>query len=293
MTVDQPAGGTPTDQPTAGAPRDQSERRDGWGFRTAVGLFTAIPVPRHAARHLDRQLAARALRWLPVVGAGLGLVAGVPLFASTVLAPYATGAVLGSALAVAVLALATRGLHLDGLADTVDGLGSAAPPAQALAIMRKPDIGAFGVLAIVLVVLIKVAALATVSTAYGAGVGVLALVAAEHSGRVAVVLAARTGVPSARPSGFGALVAGSADRTALLGVAVTTALLAAVPLVWGAPATSLRLLAGAAVGLAVAEVWRHRVVRRIGGVTGDVFGSIVELASVAVLLTIALSAGGR
>jgi adenosylcobinamide-GDP ribazoletransferase len=283
MTADQSADATPTDQPA---------RRAGWGFLTAVALFTAIPVPRHAAQQLDPRQAARALRWLPIVGAGLGVLAGVPLVATTVVTSHGTAAILGSTLAVAVLALATRGLHLDGLADNVDGLGSAAPPAQALAIMRKPDIGAFGVVAVVLVLLVKVAALATVSAVGGAGFGVLALAAAEHTGRGAVVLAARSGIPSARPAGFGALVAGSAGRTTLIGLAATTALLAAVPLTWGSPAPPLRLVAGSVVGLAVTEVWRRHVVRRIGGVTGDVFGSIVELASVAVLLTIAFSAGG-
>jgi adenosylcobinamide-GDP ribazoletransferase len=259
------------------------------GFAAAVALFTALPVPGGAARNIDQHVAARALRWLPAVGAGLGLLAGVPLIVTAVLTAHEAGALLGSTLAVTTLALATRGLHLDGLADTVDGLGSAAPPEQALAIMRKPDIGAFGVVAVVLALLVKVTALAAVSAAYGMGIGVLALVAAEFTGRAAVVLAARPGVPSARPTGFGALVAGSVTPATLATTAVTAALVAAVPLVWGAPGTSLGLLAGIVVGLAVAEYWRRHVVRRIGGVTGDVFGSIVELSSVAVLLTLALT----
>ena len=97
---------------------------------------------------------------------------------------------LGGVLAVAVLALLTGGLHLDGLADTADGLGSRRPAAEALAIMRRSDTGPLGVATLLLVVLIQVSALATVPRGLdGAGALVLAVV----TGRVAVLLA--TGAP--------------------------------------------------------------------------------------------------
>ena len=104
---------------------------------------------------------------------------------------------LGAAVAVALLAALTGGLHLDGLADTGDGLGSRRPAADALAIMRRPDIGPLGVVTLVLVLLIQVTALATVPRGWPA---VAALVLAVVTGRVAAVLA--TGVPAARPGGL-------------------------------------------------------------------------------------------
>jgi adenosylcobinamide-GDP ribazoletransferase len=259
----------------------------GGALRTAVALFTALPLPGGVPRHVDRQAARRALGWLPVVGAGLGLLAGLPLLVVTGLVAGPLGAFLGATLAVSALALATRGLHLDGLADTIDGLGSGAESERALAIMRKPDIGAFGVLAIVLLVMVKVGALAAVA-AQGT-VALLALVVAEWVGRAGVVLAAAPVVPSAHRVGFGALIAGSAGVPIRLVSAAGPLALAMVPLASGAPWTSLRTVLAALVGLVVAVLWRRRVVRRLGGVTGDVFGSIIEIASTATVLAFALT----
>jgi adenosylcobinamide-GDP ribazoletransferase len=154
--------------------------------------------------------------------------------------------------------------------------------------MRKPDIGAFGVVAVVLLLLVKVAALAA-ATGRGLGAGVAGLVVAELVGRVGVVLAAARGIPSARPKGFGALVAGTVGRPAQVIAVAATVGIAAFPLGWGGQYISVQLLAAVFVGLAVAIWWRRRVVRRIGGVTGDVFGSVVELSSVAALVAVAVT----
>ena len=81
-------------------------------MRTALALFTIVPV--RAPATLRRERAAAALLWFPLVGAGLGAVAALPLAAVRAWAPHAT--LLGAALAVGLLALGSRGLHLDGLA---------------------------------------------------------------------------------------------------------------------------------------------------------------------------------
>ena len=258
------------------------------GLRGAVTMFTALPVPAGAQLDVDRRSAARSLLWLPAVGAGLGIMAGVPLLATGLLVPGPTGAILGAALAVVTLAVATRGLHLDGLADTVDGLGSSTEANRALEVMRKPDIGAFGVVAVVLLILVKVAALAA-ATGRGIGAGVAGLIVAELIGRVGVVLAAARGIPSARPEGFGALVAGSVGRPAQAIAVAATIGIAAFPLGWGGQYIAVQLLAAVFVGLAVAVCWRRYVVRRIGGVTGDVFGSVVEVSSAAALVAVAVT----
>jgi adenosylcobinamide-GDP ribazoletransferase len=259
----------------------------------ALSLFTVIPAG--VGGRLDEGAAARAVFWLPVLGAGLGLAG------SAVMVFVAAGDLsterqfLGAALAVALLAVATGGLHLDGLADTVDGLGSRRPADQALEIMRRSDAGPLGVAALVLVLLIQVSALAslprgwTVSGWTGGGwTGPWGLVLAAVTSRVAVVLA--TGSPSARPSGFGALVAG---RTSAVGRAASVAvLLAAVTaggLALGGVAAAARGLLAAVAGLAVAALLRLAARRRLGGMTGDVFGAVIELGTATVLLVLVLA----
>src|SRR5919199_1327739 len=140
------------------------------GVRLAFSWLTVLPVP---VRHVDRRLAGGAISSAPLVGL-----------------------VLGGFLVVAFLALATRGMHLDGLADTADGLGSYRGPERALAIMREGPVGPFGVVALVLVLGVQAAAI------YDWPAVILAVTA----GRVAFVLCCH-GVPAARPEGLGALVA--------------------------------------------------------------------------------------
>ena len=109
---------------------------------------------------------------------------------------------------MAALALLTRGLHLDGLADLADGLGSGQPAPTALDIMRRSDIGPFGTVTLVLVLLAQVAALAH-AEAEGDGRGPAALIVAVVTGRLALTWACRRGVAAARQEGLGALVAGT------------------------------------------------------------------------------------
>ena len=256
-------------------------RRAG-GLRTALSLFTVIPAG--AGAELGEGEAAAAVLWLPAVGLLLGgLAAGVML---GVAAGGDSGPrrLLGAVLAVGLLALLTGGLHLDGLADTVDGLGSRRPAQQALEIMRRSDVGPMGVAALVLVLLIQVAAVAAVPRP---SLAAAALVLAAVTGRVAVVLA--TGSPTARPGGFGALVAGqttTADReltAALFAVAVVVAGLLA-----GGWALAARGMIAALAGLLAGTLLQAAARRRLGGTTGDVFGAILEFSTTAALVASAL-----
>ncbi len=133
----------------------------------------------------------------PLVGLGLGALAA----AVVNLGRHGWSPLLTATLAVALLAIATRGLHLDGLADTADGLGSGRPAADALALMRRGDIGPFGVVTLILVLLLQVGATAEAPW--------WALLVAVPMGRVGLLLACGRGVPAARPDGLGATVAGS------------------------------------------------------------------------------------
>lgn len=253
-------------------------------WRNALSLFTVIPV--RTSGKLGEGDAARAILWMPVVGLLLGLLgAGVLIgVAATGHSDDAIRRFLGATLAIALAALLTGALHLDGLADTADGLGSRRPAATALGIMRKSDVGPMGVAALVFALLLQTASLASVHSTAGAG---LAFVLAQVTARVAIILA--TGSPAARPSGFGALVAGQTtalSRTmsvVLLGCAVVAAGFG-----FGGIGLAWRGLAAAAVGLLAGTGTWLIAVRRLGGTTGDVFGAILEVTATATLITCAL-----
>src|SRR5690242_9468312 len=152
----------------------------------------------------------------PVVGLVVGGCAALP---GLLLLLFGAGPLLAAVASAAVPAALTRGLHLDGLADTADGLGSGKPAEDALRIMKQSDIGPFGVLTLVLVLLAQVAVLAQLygdSWARGAVAAVVSAVAA----RLALTLAARAGVPAARPEGLGAAVAGVVPVGGALSVAL-------------------------------------------------------------------------
>ncbi len=249
-------------------------------LRTAVSLFTVIPVGGEA--ELREGDAARAVLWMPVVGLLLGLAGAGVMIGVNAGGSGGPRRLLGAALAVGLTALLTGGLHLDGLADTADGLGSRRAPGEALAIMRRSDVGPMGVAALVLVLLVQVTALAAVPDGAAAS-----LVLAEVTGRVAVVVA--TGSPAARPGGFGALVAGRTSRRArtlavlLLGCAIAVAGLAADD-----TGLAVRGLVAALIGLLAGGLLQLVARRRLGGTTGDVFGAIVEVSAASVLVACVL-----
>ena len=254
--------------------------------RDALGLFTILPV--RAAPEIGRREAARAVLWLPAAGALLAVPAAGVLLAVEAGGHSAPRRLLAAVLAIGVLALLTGGLHLDGLADTADGLGSRRPRDEALAIMRRSDVGPFGVAALLFTVLVQITALATVNPGWPAAGAVLL---AAVTGRVAVVLA--NGAPAAPPGGFGALVAAATTARARLAVAAAVlVVVAGTAAEVAGPAAALRAAVAVLVGLLAAELLRRIAVRRLGGMTGDVFGALVEVAAATALLALALAAPG-
>ena len=259
----------------------------GNGLRLSVTLLSVIPLRDHQTRP-DPGTAGAAMAWAPGVGLLLGLVASGVLLAAD--HPPGLGPLTAAALAVASLAVLTRGLHLDGLADLAEGLASGKPAPAALDIMRRSDIGPIGTITVVLTLLIQVAALSQAQSS-GHGRGPAALIAAVITGRLAITWACRRGVPAARPDGLGALVAGTVRPAipaaitlgALAAAAAAVAISAAVlgdPLGWTLP---LAVVAG----LAVASGLQRHAVRRLGGVTGDVLGALAEVATTVALVVAA------
>ena len=248
------------------------------GLRLAIGTLSILRVRVDAA---DRGTAGRAMACAPLVGAGIGVVAAAVGWAARV---YTDSTFVAAVAAVATCALATRALHLDGLADVADGLGSAKPREQALEIMKRSDIGPFGVVTLLLVLVLQITC---VASAYAQHRGGLAIIVAAVTGRLAITLACTPRVPSARPEGLGAWVAGTVSlRTASLVAALCFAGCAGLGYVRGLGGA---LLAGAAcvVGTACALALLRRCVTRFGGITGDVLGALVETGAAAALLVLA------
>jgi adenosylcobinamide-GDP ribazoletransferase len=251
------------------------------GLRLAVTLLTAVPLPGGSRRTdgpgaaaPDRRVVATAIYLAPLVGLVLGGAAAGVLIGCRA---GGIGPLLSAVLAIAVLATLTRALHLDGLADTADALGSRLPAAQALAVMKRSDIGPFGVVTLVLTLLVQVSALAQ---AEGAGRGPLAVVVAAVVARLAITVACRRGVRSARPAGLGALVAGTVHPAAAAALAIAA--------VGGAAVLGASYAVAVAVGLACSVLLTALAVRRLGGVTGDVLGAAAELAMAACLMVTAI-----
>lgn len=250
------------------------------GLALAVSWLTVLPVralPRGHEGPPDRRVAAWALRWAPLVGAVVGLATGAVALG---LVTAGVPALLGGLLAVAAGAVLTRGMHLDGLADTADGLGCYGPPERALAVMRDGGAGPFAVVTLVVVIGVQAGALAALATGPPAALPVGAALAAA-TGRAGFAWCARRGVAAARPGGLGATVAGSQPWwvAATWWLLLAAAAAALVPGRWPGP-----VAVGVAAAVIVALSAHTR--RRFAGTTGDVLGAAAELGATAVLVVL-------
>jgi len=245
-------------------------------LRIAASFVTIVPVA--SAKPAGEGAIARATWALPVAGLLVGFVGALAygLASKLGLAPGLAGL-----LALAATALITGALHEDGLADTADGLGSYRDRSGALEIMRKPDVGPFGVVVLVLVVLAQAGAAAALLTR--PWLSALASIAvATAAGRLAIAAACWRRVPAARPDGLGATVAGTVGIPTLLVAAVV---LGAVSLLatpaWLGP-VALVVGLGAGAGLLA------HAVRRLGGITGDVLGAVCEVTATLTYVVVSL-----
>ncbi|WP_369196127.1 adenosylcobinamide-GDP ribazoletransferase [Streptomyces djakartensis] len=251
------------------------------GLRFAFGTLTVFPV---RVTRWDRGAARGGMLCAPLAGLAVGAAAaglGLALLA------LGAGAPLAAVATVAVPAVLTRGLHLDGLADTADGLGSGKAAEDALRIMKQSDIGPFGVITLVLVLLGQAAALAQ---AYDASWvrGACAAVLSATVARLALTLAARAGVPAARPEGLGAAVAGVVPVRAAAAAGLLVALAAAAAGGAFGPYGAVRAVVAVVLALAAAEALLRHCTRRFGGITGDVFGGLAEASATTALLVVSL-----
>ena len=251
----------------------RSPRRLWAGLARAIAFLTIVPVPTFEGDGLSG-----AVAWFPVVGAGVGALAG----GVRVLLGSLVGATVATVLAMIALVIVTGALHQDGLADTADGLGArgaageagvAGVRARRLEVMRDSTTGVFGALALIAWALLLLTTLASLD----GDRALRALVVACALGRwAALVHAAAT--PAARADGLGAAL--YVGRLAL-GAATAVSAIAALAIAGLAPG-----VAAIGTGAAVAALSVAFARRTLGGRTGDTLGATVAVAEVAVCIVL-------
>ena len=230
----------------------------------ALGFLTRVPVPAWVFK--DAQATKTSLAWYPAAGLLIGGVLWSLAWLGSALPPM-----LLAALLLLVWTGLTGALHLDGLADSadawVDGLGDRE---RTLAIMKDPRSGPMGVTAVVLVLLLKFAALASLPLAH------TAIWLAPMLARTAITTAFLC-MPYVRSQGLGSALTDSPRVLCIVGVAAAVVL--AVCVGW----PGVRALLTVSV---VFACWRSACMRRLGGMTGDTLGALTELAEAAVLIVL-------
>ncbi|MEX2446512.1 MAG: adenosylcobinamide-GDP ribazoletransferase [Dehalococcoidia bacterium] len=233
------------------------------------------PLRFRRVQTYDDRVFSEALGWYPLAGLGIGAVLALADAGLSQLLP----AMPAAAVLVALLALLSGGLHLDGVADTADGMAVQGDRAERLGVMSEGNTGPAGVMALVLVLLAQVTAIAALPP----DVRTAALIVAPALARWTVVPVGVLFSP-ARPRGLGhALAQGMWPLAAPLGTVIGVA---AALLLFGAP--GLVLVAVAAAG---AVVLAAAAARLLQGVTGDIFGACIEVAQVVVWMSLVAAAG--
>lgn len=257
-------------------------------------LFAALsfltPAPVSVRYRVDEEILARSMFFFPFVGLAIGvLLAAVGLGARKIFAggPWTNGiAPPGTGLAAFCVLIAwivcSSAFHLDGLADTVDGLLGGGDRMERLRIMHSSGIGAFAASALVCVLLGKFLAIQTLLSRPDETVrAAAALLVAPALGRWCMCFLAGISGPATPESGLGRLFAGRADFgilcLSLLLPLVLTIYLLKFPGGCG-------LLAAMLLTILLSSVAN----RKIGGVTGDVFGAVCELSELILLMAFAI-----
>lgn len=235
-------------------------------FCFAIQHLTRITVYKG---DFDEAAFGRAAMFFPIVGLLLGLL----LWLSKILLDQIFPAPLVAAMLVIIIVVVTGGIHLDGFMDSVDGLFSGRPRERKLEIMRDSRVGAFGVLGLVCLLLLKYNVFLTIAVTTVFQSMILAMVLSRWTMVYVIV-----GFRYARQEGMGKLNKQYTAKKELFWATVSTILIAG--LVSGFVGVFLLLIAwgwGYFIG--------HRVTSELGGLTGDIYGATAETTEIVVYLT--------
>jgi adenosylcobinamide-GDP ribazoletransferase len=236
-------------------------------LRIAFGLMTTLPVKLPSDWSVGDS--GRAAVWYPLVGLVIGALTWLAWKGTTFLfSPLVTGIIT-----LIIWIVLTGGLHLDGLADCCDGLFASVSPARRLEIMKDPHVGAFGVIGLILILFLKAAALGSLTSVSSFGILLAACLA-----RWCILPAGL--LPLARPSGMGADFTLGFQRSFIVWSAIIPLTLAIL--------LGLRGVLSSMAGLGAVALVLWLAKSRIGGITGDVFGMVVEIVEATVLLSFSI-----
>jgi adenosylcobinamide-GDP ribazoletransferase len=237
-------------------------------FFAALQFLTLFPRPGWM-EHSPNEL-GRSVIFFPVVGLILGSILA---FVNFLLDPFASAGLL-SVIIVTLLAFMTGGLHLDGVGDTFDGLGAVGDRDRILSVMDDSRIGVFGLIAIVLVLFLKIHALESIDVDRWR-----ALLVAPILGRWAMVLLAYRSKTA--KAGLGSnLIDHLQTKHFLFATLLTLLLVTAI-----FRRNGIVMMAWVAVFTTASKNYFHR---RLGGITGDIFGAVGELSETSVMVLLAL-----
>jgi len=253
-------------------------------FLTAIQFFTRLPVPAwvgHSAQQLEQ-----TARYLPLVGVVVGTLAGAVLWLAAQTLPLS----LAVGLSMAASILATGAFHEDGLSDFADGMGGGHNRERALAIMKDSRVGAYGVLALVLVLLLKYQALLALCDTHSLLLTAAALVAAHSVSRLmaaSLMLTQRyvRDDDSARAKPAAQRMSLTSFAVALLTGIAALGILSAT----GAYTAAVLAAFGAALLMRAWLAWRLQ--KRLGGYTGDCLGAVQQLSELAFYLGLLAASG--
>ncbi len=244
---------------------------------TAIQFFTRLPVPAWVG-HSPQQLEQSA-RYLPLVGVLVGAIAGAVLWAGAQVLPLS----LAVGLSMVASVLTTGAFHEDGLSDFADGMGGGHSKEKALAIMKDSRVGAYGVIALVLVLLLKYQALLALCDKHSLALVAAALIAAHSVSRLMAASLMLTQRYVRDDDSARAKPAAQQMSYTSFSVALLTALAALVLLYQaGTPISAVLTALSTALLMRAWLAWRLQ--RRLGGYTGDCLGAVQQLSELAFYL---------
>ena len=245
-----------------------------------IQFMTRYPIP--VTIEFTAARFVQGMKWMPLVG----LLAALPATLGFLAADRLLGGEIGAIVAVIALILITGGLHLDGIADTADGLFSYRSRERMLEIMRDSTLGTNGVIAIVLTVLLKYLLLHNIP-ASGAP---LAVLLTPVLGRMALTWHSAVARYAREERGIGDYVNQTGLSQALAATLLSLSLVSAILFLWGVAPGLIPLvvviLHAPALLLAVLFAWYLQ--QRLGGITGDTLGATIELAEILTFLVFLL-----
>ena len=234
-------------------------------FLLALQFLTIFPV---SLKSVKENALARSMIYFPLVGAILGWSVG---WLNNIFSSWGFNHLAISVIIFAVLTVFTGGLHLDGLSDTFDGLGCRDDKEKILSVMRDPSTGAFGVVAVVFTLLLKVSFFYSISLISKSAVLILMCA----TSRYAMVLMAGL-FPYARAEGKAKAFIDGVNLKIMILSGMITVSIAFLMFRW----TGLLILA---IALFVSYCFARFTAKKINGITGDVLGAVNELSEIVVL----------